>query len=173
MARAGERRDDLLPRRAPAHRRLRRRARRGRLVQAPGSQAPGLYGGARRGWRLIPTVLNIDPFPRGDFCRQSGARCAAVPDTASDARRRWRQKAPGPYGWGKSARPGAQGAIGRRLPAIWDSGVPHRAARRACPAGRFAAMKRVNINDLWFYCSNTLLKAPTPSIRWASAISAP
>ncbi len=26
----------------------------------------------------------------------------------------------------------------RRLPAIWESGVPQRAARRACPAGRCA-----------------------------------
>ncbi len=33
------------------------------------------------------------------------------------------------------------------MPAIWDSGVPHRAARRACPAGRFAAMKWVNIKE--------------------------
>ena len=34
-----------------------------------------------------------------------------------------------PRGWGTSARPGAQGAFGRRLPAIWDSGGP--ASRRA------------------------------------------
>ncbi len=44
--------------------------------------------------------------------------------------------------------PGAQGAFGRRLP-----DVAHRAAHRACPAGRVATMKGVNINDLWYYRS--------------------
>ncbi len=37
--------------------------------------------------RLIPKVVDIDPFHRGDFCRQSGARCAAVraPQATRDA----------------------------------------------------------------------------------------
>ena len=61
-------------------------------------------GAPLAGRQLIPTLLDIDPFHRGAFCRQSGARCAAVRDTASDARRRWRQKAPGPLGWGTSVR---------------------------------------------------------------------
>ena len=55
-------------------------------------------GRALDGTGIIPKVVDIDLFHRGDFCRQSGARCAAVPDTASDARRRWRQKSPGPSG---------------------------------------------------------------------------
>ncbi len=41
--------------------------------------------------------------------------------------------------------PGAQRAFGRRLP-----DVPHRAARRACPADPLAPMKEVNIKDLWY-----------------------
>ncbi len=40
---------------------------------------------------------------------------------------------------------GPPGAL-RRLP-----DVPHRAARRACPAGPLAPMKGVNIKDLWYY----------------------
>ena len=28
---------------------------------------------------VIPKVVDIDPFHRGDFCRQSGARCGACP----------------------------------------------------------------------------------------------
>ncbi len=87
---------------------------------------------------LIPTVLDIDPFHRGDFCRQSGARCAAVPDTASGAR--------APLAT-KSARPSRVGQIGPPG-ALWRlPDVPHRAARHACPAGRFAAMKWVNIKE--------------------------
>ena len=60
-------------------------------------QAPNIMGD--RSERDKP----FDPFHRSgiwvDFCRQSGARCAAVRDTASNARRRWRasiQKHPGP-----------------------------------------------------------------------------
>jgi len=85
-------------------------------------------------------VLDIDPFHRGDFIRQSGARCAVVPATSSYARRRWRKKSPGPKGG--ATRPA--GAL-RRLP-----DVAHRAARRACPAGQLAAMKGVNIKDHWY-----------------------
>ncbi len=78
-------------------------------------------------------LSNIDPFHRGDFCRQAGARCAAVraPQATRDAA-------------GDKKRPalrvghiGPPGAL-RCLPAIWESGVPHRAAHRACPAGRCA-----------------------------------
>ena len=115
---------------------------------------------------MIPKVVNIDPFHRnghwGGFCRQAGPRCAAVRDTASDARAPLATKRARALsrGWGKSARPGAQGAFGWRLPAVRDAGVPHRAARRACPAGRFAPMKRVNINDLWYDSS----VAPQPGV---------
>ncbi len=74
------------------------------------------------------------------------------------ARRRMRRagaaggkKRPGaPRGWGESARPGAQGAFGRRLPAIWEAGVPQDAVRRACPADRIAPMKWLNIKDCWY-----------------------
>ncbi len=45
-----------------------------------------------------------------------------------------------------SVRPGAQGALGRHLPAIWGLEVPQDLARQACPGG-FAAMKGVNIKE--------------------------
>ena len=110
---------------------------------------------------LIPKVVDIDPFhPVAlwvDSCRQSGARCAAVPDTAS-----LRDAA------GDKERSAVAGGTHRRgrglrellssVCAIWDSGVPHRAARRGpvCasrlmgPADRLAPMKGANIDDLWY-----------------------
>ncbi len=74
---------------------------------------------------LIPKVVDIDPFHRGDFCRQSGARCVAVPDTASLRDAAGDKKRPAL----RVGHIGPPGAL-RRLPAIWESGVPHRAARR-------------------------------------------
>ncbi len=57
----------------------------------------------------------------------------------------------------KRARPLRVGQIGppgalRRLPH-----VPHRAARRASPAGPFAAMKWVNIKDGWYKAPSNVL----------------
>ncbi len=80
---------------------------------------------------IIPKVLDIDPFHRSDFCRQSGARCAVVRalqatrDAAGGNKRPARRVGP-------ISPPGTL----RRLP-----DVPHRAAHRAYPAGRIAAMK--------------------------------
>ncbi len=51
---------------------------------------------------------------------------AAVPATASLRDAAGDEKRPALVRWGTSARPGAL----RRLPAIWEGGVPHRAARR-------------------------------------------
>ncbi len=108
------------------------------LGQAPALEAVVLVGVAR----VIPKVLNIDPFhPSGlwaDLCRQSGARRAAMRATSSDARRRWRQQTPGPEGGAN--RPAGGVAALARCPA----------SRRACPAGRLATMKGVDIKDLWF-----------------------
>ncbi len=78
--------------------------------------------------KLILTLLDIDPFPRGHFGRLSGGGGAAVraPQAPRDA-------------VGDKKRPALRvGHIGppaalRRLP-----DVPHRAARRACPADRCA-----------------------------------
>ncbi len=94
-------------------------------LRVPSGRITGILN-ANRG--IIPKVLNIDPFHRGYFRRQSGVRCAAVraPQATRDAA-------------GDQKRPalrvghiGPPGAL-RRLP-----DVPHRAARRACPADRCA-----------------------------------
>ena len=73
--------------------------------------------------QLIPMFNNIGSFHRSDFCRQTGARCAVVPATSSNARRLWRRKALG-LRWGKSA---------RRVRCDARPMRPHRASHHACP----------------------------------------
>ncbi len=96
-----------------------------------------------------PTALDIDPFHRGDFFRQSGARCAAVraPQAARDAagdknRPALRVGHIGPPGapWRQWA------ALARHL------GVGGPASRRAprLPGGPMCPMKRANIKDGWY-----------------------
>ena len=67
----------------------------------------------------------------GNFCRQSGARCAVVqtPQACTGAARG--KKGARPLRVGTSARSRAPEVTGRRLPAISDSGVPQGAARCA------------------------------------------
>ncbi len=83
------------------------------------SPAPPDSGCMRVLYRRSLILTRFTPWGFGDaFCRQSGARPRRGARHRQPARRRWRQKAPGPRGCGTSARPGAQWNLGRRWPAI-------------------------------------------------------
>ncbi len=105
-------------------------------------------GAGARAWPigLYQPSLILTHFTEAIFAA-SQERVAPRCGTPQAARgRRWRQKAPGPRGWGTSARRGPRELLGDACPMS-------RIAPRAAPAraGRFATMKWVNIKEGRYY----------------------
>ncbi len=89
---------------------------------------------------FIPACTDRYSFHRDYFGVRQGALCAVVPHTSSKAQRGIRAKEPG-LRWHET---------GHRVRSDACPMPRHRAAHRACPNGRFDAMKWVPIRASWY-----------------------